>query len=101
MAIGVQLGPAIICPDVLRQIIERPKFLLLSYRKHVLDFTCFDAGLNIVGRSKRLLLDAGSSLYLQFSYYNITQSFSQSRVGWIITTLATLLAAFEKRLQKR
>lgn len=63
--------------------------------------TCFDAGLNIVGRSKRLLLDAGSSLYLQFSYYNITENFSQSRVGWIITALATLLAAFEKRLQKR
>ena len=76
------IGPSIIWPDVLRknhtplgrQIIERPKFLLLSYHKDLLDFTCFDAGLNIVGRSKRLLLDAGSSLYLQFSFYNFIQN---------------------------
>ena len=105
MAIGVQLGPAIIWPDVLRKKSYTTwptnnwtaQILLLSYHKDVLDFTCFDAGLNIVGRSKRLLLDAGSSLYLQFSYYNITENFSESRVGWIITALA----AFEKRLQKR
>ena len=111
MAIGVQLGPAIIWPDVLRKNSYTTwqtnnwtaQILLLSYHKDVLDFmlTCFDAGLNIVGRSKRLLLDAGSSLYLQFSYYNITENFSQSRVGWIITALSTLFAAFEKRLQKR